>query len=112
MSFSATVFVGDFLTFSFFLLAHVPRGTLLTHPAEDTHGGRARVYRRRYIIMSQVRVAPAPGAKPAFSLSISSFPESLHPLLRDCDDAGDGNLSLDELTEVRRREKFLAIFKS
>ena len=38
--------------------------------------------------------------KEQFSLSISQFPESLHGILRDIDDEGNGKLELDEITEV------------
>ena len=34
------------------------------------------------------------------SLSISQFPESLHPFLNELDDEGDGQLELDEITEL------------
>jgi hypothetical protein len=62
--------------------------------------------------MSTVEMPRAAGAAkggPSFSLSISTFPESLQPLLRECDDGGDGKLDLDELTEAGG---FFAAFKT
>lgn len=44
-------------------------------------------------------VTPLP-VKEQFSLSISQFPESLHGVLREIDDEGNGKLELDEITEV------------
>ena len=44
------------------------------------------------------RVTPAKEAQ--FSLAISQFPESLHPILNEIDDEGNGQLELDEITEV------------
>ena len=43
-------------------------------------------------------MAPIP-AKQA-SLDINAFPADLHPLLREIDDDGNGNLDLNELTKV------------
>merc|ERR1712072_924407 len=40
-------------------------------------------------------------AKEAFSIPITTFPESLHPLLKEIDGPdGNGSLETDELTEV------------
>jgi len=51
--------------------------------------------------MTITRVSPAV-KKPeeAFSLSIDAFPAHLQPLLQEIDDEGNGQLELDELTEV------------
>jgi Ca2+-binding EF-hand superfamily protein len=51
--------------------------------------------------MTTTRVSPAV-KKPeeAFSLSIDVFPAHLQPLLQEIDDEGNGQLELDELTEV------------
>ena len=45
-------------------------------------------------------VTPLPVKKQELSLSISQFPESLHSLLREIDDEGNGELEMDEITEV------------
>ena len=42
---------------------------------------------------------PVP-VKEEFSVSITQFPESLHGILREFDDEGNGKLELDEITEV------------
>jgi hypothetical protein len=45
-------------------------------------------------------VAPLPHKSEPFSISINAFPESLHDILKEIDDEGNGILELDEITEV------------
>ena len=46
------------------------------------------------------RSSLVPPAAAAGSLRIDDFPTSLHSLLRELDDSGDGILDIDELTEM------------
>lgn len=50
--------------------------------------------------MKNTTVHVAPAGQREFSIAISSFPTSLHPVLKEIDDEGNGLLEMDELTEV------------
>ena len=49
--------------------------------------------------MGAVTVSPIP-VKQGFSVPIDQFPESLRAILREINDEGNGQLELDEITEV------------